>query len=288
MILSRRHGQLAAAPAALRHRPAGAAEVARHRGAPRAHRRRREPARPLRAALRRRASRRRTINEKIARPQPGRRGAELRLDRKGILGAHPDADLRASGNPTARVESSDRSSPSRPPTGRRARPLDDSPASHRAHGSSARRAPAMSRPSADRSSRRSIQPNYLSRRARPRACLLAGMSSPAACSAPAARATITTARFPGPARQRDDDLLAAAKQRGTTTFHPDGHLPHGRRTRSDGGGRRPAPRARPGGAARRRRLDHADACRRPTSTPPSMMIAEKAADMIRGTSASMN
>ena len=49
----RRHGELAAAAAGLGHRPGAAAEVARHRGEARAARRRREPARPLRAALRR-------------------------------------------------------------------------------------------------------------------------------------------------------------------------------------------------------------------------------------------
>ena len=46
----RRHHQLSAAAGAVGHRPARAAARPRHRGAPRAARRRREPARPLRAA----------------------------------------------------------------------------------------------------------------------------------------------------------------------------------------------------------------------------------------------
>src|SRR5438132_1563039 len=46
----RRYDQLAATLGAVRHRPARAPAQSRHRGAPRAARRRREPARPLRAA----------------------------------------------------------------------------------------------------------------------------------------------------------------------------------------------------------------------------------------------
>ena len=61
--------------------------------------------------------------------------------------------------------------------------------------------------------------------------------------------------FPGPGVQTDDEFLAAATQRGTTTFHPGCTCRMGRRHM--GRGRRPASRPRPGGSARHRRLDHA-------------------------------
>ena len=62
--------------------------------------------------------------------------------------------------------------------------------------------------------------------------------------------------FPGPKVQSDDEILAAATERGTTTFHPGCTCRMGPAD-TTGRGRRPAARARPAGPARGRRLDHA-------------------------------
>ena len=78
-----------------------------------------------------------------------------------------------------------------------------------------------------------IQPNYLAEES-DRRVLLAGMKL--------ARRLLKTKPlepyydyedFPGDKVQSDDELLGAAKQRGTTTFHPVRHLPHGPGDRSD-------------------------------------------------------
>ncbi len=63
--------------------------------------------------------------------------------------------------------------------------------------------------------------------------------------------------FPGPDVQTDDEFLAAATQRGTTTFHPGCTCRMGPADSAVGRGRRPVARARPAGPARDRRLDHA-------------------------------
>ena len=63
--------------------------------------------------------------------------------------------------------------------------------------------------------------------------------------------------FPGPNVQSDDEFLAAATERGTTTFHPGCTCRMGPADNPMGRGRRPAARARPGRPARGRRLDHA-------------------------------
>ena len=60
--------------------------------------------------------------------------------------------------------------------------------------------------------------------------------------------------FPGPGMQSDDEFLAAATQRGTTTFHPGCTCRMGPADAHLGRGRRPAARARPAGPARGRRL----------------------------------
>ncbi len=114
-----------------------------------------------------------------------------------------------------------------------------------------------------------IQPNYLAEES-DRRVLLAGMKL--------ARRLLKTKPlepyydyedFPGDKVQSDEDLLGAAKQRGTTTFHPAGTCRMGPAHRPDGRGRRPAPRARPGRPARDRRLDHADhALRQPQRRDP--------------------
>ena len=93
----RRLDQLAAAAGALRHRPAGAAEGGRHRGAPRAQRRGREPARPLLAAdeMDGAAGARHDLQRQDARPRPRRPGAAIRAQpHKGLLGL-PAAPIRA-------------------------------------------------------------------------------------------------------------------------------------------------------------------------------------------------
>ena len=63
--------------------------------------------------------------------------------------------------------------------------------------------------------------------------------------------------FPGPNINTDDEFLAAATERGTTTFHPGCTCRMGPADSHLGGGRRPAPRPRAGGSARHRRLGDA-------------------------------
>ncbi len=73
----RRHLQLAAAPAALGHRPGAAAAVARHPGQARARRRWRRAAGPLRAALGGAGQEHHLDQRARARPQPDARGAQV-------------------------------------------------------------------------------------------------------------------------------------------------------------------------------------------------------------------
>ncbi|MGY3469585.1 choline dehydrogenase-like flavoprotein [Bradyrhizobium sp. LM6.11] len=63
--------------------------------------------------------------------------------------------------------------------------------------------------------------------------------------------------FPGPDINTDDEFLAAATERGTTTFHPGCTCRMGPADSTWADGRRPAPRPRAGGPARDRRLRHA-------------------------------
>ena len=72
----------------------------------------------------------------------------------------------------------------------------------------------------------------------------------------AIRRYVAEERLPGPACTTDEDLLAYARENGTTIFHPTSTCRMGSDTSR---GRRRAPaRARLYGLARRRRLDHAD------------------------------
>jgi choline dehydrogenase-like flavoprotein len=93
-----------------------------------------------------------------------------------------------------------------------------------------------------------IQPNYLSAE-NDRRVLLAGMKLARRLLASKPLAQYYDHEiFPGPKVQSDDELMEAAKQ----------HLPHGAGQRSHRRARRSAPGARHRGAARGRRLDHAD------------------------------
>jgi choline dehydrogenase len=126
-----------------------------------------------------------------------------------------------------------------------------------------------------------IQPNYLAAES-DRRVLLAGMkiARRLLISKPLSK-YYDREEFPGPQAQSDDDLMAAAKQRGTTTFHLMGTC-------------RMAPDSDPTAVVdaelRVRGLDAlrvVDASIMPTMPSANLnasvlMIAEKAADMIRG------
>lgn len=126
-----------------------------------------------------------------------------------------------------------------------------------------------------------IQPNYLAAES-DRHVLLAGMKlARRLLSSQALSKYYDREEFPGPQAQSDDDLLAAAKQRGTTTFHLMGTC-------------RMAPDTDPTAVVddqlRVRGIDGlrvVDASIIPTMPSANLnasvlMIAEKAADMIRG------
>jgi choline dehydrogenase len=126
-----------------------------------------------------------------------------------------------------------------------------------------------------------IQPNYLAAES-DRRVLLAGMKlARRLLASPALRKYYDREEFPGPQVQSDDELLGAAKQRGTTTFHLMGTC-------------RMAPDSDPTAVVddqlRVRGLSGlrvVDASIMPTMPSANLnasvlMIAEKAADMIRG------
>ena len=126
-----------------------------------------------------------------------------------------------------------------------------------------------------------IQPNYLVAES-DRQVLLAGMKlARRLLGSPALSKFYDREEFPGPQAQSDDDLLAAAKQRGTTTFHLMGTC-------------RMAPDSDPTAVVddqlRVRGLQGlrvVDASVMPTMPSANLnasvlMIAEKTADMIRG------
>ena len=202
-----------------------------------------------------------TINERVRGLRLAGEVAKYLLTRKGVLSLSPDASSTASGAP---------SRPWRTPT-------CSSPSRRRATGGRAGRARARARHdgrllaaapeskgyvrlrSADPFEAPIIQPNYLALEIATAASLLAGMRL--------ARRLLKSRPllpyyeredFPGPGVETDDELLGAAKRAGHHHLPSLRHLPHGAGQRSDCRGRRPAQRARAGGAARHRRLDHAD------------------------------
>jgi choline dehydrogenase len=126
-----------------------------------------------------------------------------------------------------------------------------------------------------------IQPNYLVAES-DRRVLLAGMKlARRLLSSPALSKYYDREEFPGPQVQSDDELLGAAKQRGTTTFHLMGTC-------------RMAPESDPTAVVddqlRVRGIEAlrvVDASIMPTMPSANLnasvlMIAEKAADLIRG------
>ena len=127
-----------------------------------------------------------------------------------------------------------------------------------------------------------IQPNYLAAESDRRRVLLAGMKlARRLLGSQALSKYYDREEFPGPDKQSDDDLLTAAKQRGTTTFHLMGSC-------------RMAPDTDPTAVVddqlRVRGLEGlrvVDASIMPTMPSANLnasvlMIAEKASDMIRG------
>ncbi len=115
-----RHLQFAAAAAALRHRPAGDAAEARHCGSPRAGRRRREPARSLRAALHRTRQEHRHHQRARARPAARRRSPALGDDAQRHPRARPHAHLLLLALPSRTSPTRTCNSPSRRPATRKA------------------------------------------------------------------------------------------------------------------------------------------------------------------------
>jgi choline dehydrogenase len=135
--------------------------------------------------------------------------------------------------------------------------------------------------SADPFTAPTIQPNYLAAES-DRRVLLAGMKiARKLISSPPLQKYYEREEFPGVQAQSDDDLMAAAKQRGTTTFHLMGTC-------------RMAPDSDPTAVVDDQlrvrgleRLRIVDASIMPTMPSANLnasvlMLAEKAADMIRG------
>ena len=130
-----------------------------------------------------------------------------------------------------------------------------------------------------------IQPNYLAEEG-DRRVLLAGHEArpPPAPLASRSSPTTTTRSSPATQVQTDDELLDAAKQRGTTTFHPTGTCRMGPRT---------DPTAVVDDQLRVHGLEGLrviDASIMPTMlsanlNAATLMIADKASDLIRGRAA---
>ena len=142
--------------------------------------------------------------------------------RKGILVAQSDAGLRASGSPTSAVDNYDLQLTFTPASYKEGvqSTLDDFPgmtiASWQQRPDSIGYVRARS---ADPFEQPVIQPNYLAAES-DRRVLLAGMKlARRLLGSQALSKYYDREEFPGPQAQSDDDLLTAAKQRGTTTFH---------------------------------------------------------------------
>ena len=162
--------------------------------------------------------------------------------------------------------------------------LDRSRHDHRLLAAAARQQRLRPRRSADPFEPPVIQPNYLAAES-DRRVLLAGMKlARRLLDSQPLEPYYDREEFPGPSVQTDDELLAAAKQRGTTTFHLMGTCRMG--PASD-------PTAVVDDQLRVRGLEGlrvVDASIMPTMPSANLnaavlMIAEKAADMIRGRAA---
>ena len=282
----RRHLQLAAAAAALGHRAGGAAEVARHRGAPRAARRRREPARPLRAALRRPGQEHRHHQRAGARAEARRsRSSNWMFRRKGILGLVPTL-VYAFWRSDPDVANSDIQITFTPASYREGvqGELEREPGHDGRLLAAAARQPRLRAAALVRSVRRADDPAELSRRGK-RPARAAGRHE---AGAPAARRrsrcspTTTREDFPGPHVQSDDELLGAAKRARHHHVPSDRHLPHGAGDRSDW----PSSTTSCACAASRA-CASIDASIMPTMlsanlNAATMMIADRASDFVRG------
>ena len=283
----RRHVQFAAVAANVRCRRARAPAVARHRGAPRAARRRREPARSLRAA------RLGAREEHAARSTSARAASSSRpRSPNGASAERASSGFRrrrstASGSPQPHLETSDMQ-------------LTFTPASYLEgqqgqleHEPGMTSAPWQQRPeskgyvrirSADPFEQPEIQPRYLTEEIDRRVLVAAMRLARGILKSKPLEPYYDYEDFPGDKVQSDDEMLAAAKQRGTTTFHPMGTCRMG--PDSD-------PTSVVDDELRVRGLEGlrvADASIMPMMLSANinagvMMIADKASDMIRGKAA---
>ncbi len=78
-----------------------------------------------------------------------------------------------------------------------------------------------------RSSSREIQPRYLTEEIDRRVLVAAMRLARNILKSKPLEPYYAYEDFPGDDVQTDDEMLAAAKERGTTTFHPMGDVPHG-------------------------------------------------------------
>ena len=218
-----RHLQFAAVAAAIGHRPGAAAVLARHRGAPRAGRRRRRPAGPLRARARSPAcSNIKTINERA-------RGLNLAAEvlkwgatRRGILSLSPTL-VYCFWHSGETAESSDLQltfTPASYKEGEQGQ-LEDEPGMTVAAWQQRPESRGYVRcRSADPFEAPIIQTNYLAEEL-DRRVVVAGMRLARRLLASAPLAPYYEREdFPGPGVQTDAEFLAAATQRAQTTFHP--------------------------------------------------------------------
>ena len=284
-MLAAGRDRLAAAPAALRHRPGRAAAAARHRGAATSCPASARTCRTIcRSAWPTRCSNTRTLNER-ANSLCGRHRHGARISPAAARAADHGADASSA---LRQERSGARATPNleyhvQPLTlDAFGEPLHPFPGLHRLGLQSAAREPrlrAHPQPPTRRRTRRSGPTTSRRRRGPPRGRRRDAPDAPHLRRRRRWRAS--SPRSSSPAREQSDEELArAAGDIGTTIFHPVGTCKMGDGRR--GGGRRPAARPRPRRPARRRRLGHADASPRATPIRPTIMIAEKAADMIRG------
>ena len=118
-----------------------------------------------------------------------------------------------------------------------------------------------------------IQPNYLALESDRRVLLAAMRLARRLLKSKPLEPYYDHEDFPGPGVQTDDELLGAAKQRGTTTFHPSGTCRMAPSSDPVGCGRRSATRARSPGAQGDRCVSHAPMLSANLNAA-TMMIAE--------------